>query len=353
MQQETNHTISSSDDRKLSPKELRSLRRHGVKARRRRKRIICLLLAVVLIAVAAMPVYKKVYLPWQAKTLYNTTKNLYGQTGSGKLNKEYNEYFGALYDMNADVYGWLIISGDNTNENGVDLHLPVVQPKAHDESFYQTHLFNGKKNPYGTPYFAGLCDSQQAAYHTVIRGGHLLMGDLAGYRNLDFYKNAPTIFMDTLTDTAFYKIVAVVDVPDTEAGRFVGGAFATDYDYYSFVTEMGNRSLLYTGVTVNKEDALLTVLCDTGADNLAIIARGVREDESPNVDTSKAYAKQAGMSQTITDWVATPTEATATDVTATDVYETVTQPPETEVVEQVWEETQEIESEKNKETEQA
>ena len=320
MQQEIQHTVTSADDRKLTPKELRKVRRQGVKARMRRKRILCFVLVVAIIAVCAMPFYRHVFQPWQAKTLYQTTKNLYGQTGSGKLDKAYNEYFGALYDMNPEVGGWLIVSGENPD--GVDLHLPVVQPQKNPASYYENHLFNGKTNPYGTPYFMNGCQTDTPAYNTVIRGGLRLMGELGGYRNLDFYKNAPTLFLDTLTETAFYKIFAVVDLPDTEVTRLAGGAFESENAFHAFVTEMGNRSVLYTGISVDKTDSLLTLLCDTGAENIAVVARKVRPDESLTVDTSMAYARQMGDLQTVTDWVASPSDLqvsvglqTATDVT--------------------------------------
>ncbi len=343
MPQDNKQPFAPTADGKLTPKELRKVRRQGVKARRRRKRVICFLLVVVIMAVSIMPLYRHVFQPWQANTLYKTTRNLYGQNGTGALGKEYNEYFGALYDMNPDVAGWLIVSGEDTSENGIDLNLPVVQPKAHDSAFYQTHLFNGVTNPYGTPYFMTECKPQEKAYNTVICSSQSLMGALAQYRNLDFYKNAPTFFLDTLTDTAFYKIVAVVDVLNAQLSQFTTGAFATEYDFYRFVTDMGERSVLYTGVTVNRDDSLVTLLCENGADYVAVIARRAREEESPKVDTSVAFTKAVGTAESFTDWVASPTEVTMTDVlpivdTVTEIPETVTQPEE-DVTVQVWEET--------------
>ncbi len=321
MEQEfTPITTQSDNDRKLSPKELRKVRRHSVKARRRRKRIISWFLILVLLAVAAVPAYRHLYQPWRAESVYNTTRNLYGQVGSGKLSKEYNEYFGALYDMNPDVYGWLIVSSDQP-ENGIDLHLPVVQPQKHDTAFYQTHLFNEESNPYGTPYFMNECQTDQAMYNTVICADQLLFGDLLGYRELDFYKNAPTMFMDTLTDTVIYKIVAVVELSDTEVAELPNNGYETETAFETFITQMGYRSLLYTGVKVNQFDSLLTVVCDNGPTNLAVISRAVRPDEEYTVDTSKAYKKNMGLFDSMTDWVETVTDLeTDTDLT---VEETV------------------------------
>jgi len=315
MEQEFNPIAAPSDtDRKLSPKELRKVRRHSVKARRRRRRIICLLLVLILLAVVAMPAYRYLYQPWRAQSVYDTTRNLYGQTGSGKLSKDLNEYFGALYDMNSDVYGWLIVSGDEA-ENGVDIHLPVVQPQANDAAYYRTHLFNGESNPYGTPCFLNACQTEQAMYNTVVYGNQQLFGDLLGYTELSFYKNAPTVFLDTLTDTVIYKIVAVVELSDSEVEVLPQQTYTTEESFRAFVTEMGTRSVIYTGVKVNQFDSLLTVICDNGPANLAIVSRAVRPDEAYTVDTDQAYKKNFGLFDSVTDWVETVTDVqTDTDV---------------------------------------
>lgn len=59
--------------------------------------------------------------------------------------EEYSVKFAALYKQNADVISWLKIEG-----LGIDT--PVVTGARHSANYYENHLFNGKSNPYGTPY---------------------------------------------------------------------------------------------------------------------------------------------------------------------------------------------------------
>ncbi|MBQ6819569.1 MAG: class B sortase [Clostridia bacterium] len=302
-----------SDDRKLSPKEIRELKRQSPRAKMRRRRIVCAVLALILLLLAVVPAYRLVYQPYQAKSVYRYMKTLYTMPGSGAMPKEYNPQLGALYDVNPDIGGWLIVPGSNIN-------LPVVQTVAHDSVYYVNHLFDGTANPYGTPYFSTDCTLGQYGHNTVLRGGEKLMGELTGYRTLSYYQNAPLLFMDGINDTVIYKIFAIVDVNDIEISTIAKGQYDTPAEFHQFVTQMGNRSLINTGIMVEQQDSLLTVLCDTEKGKLAIIGRAVREGEDYTVDTSKATLNNgqnnvADWTVTATDWV-TKTDVTATDVTA-------------------------------------
>lgn len=301
----------NADSRKLSPKEIRELKRQSPRAKQRRKRIVCLILAVLLVLLAIVPTYRLVYQPYQAKSVYRYMKTLYTLPGSGALPAQYNQQLGALYDVNTDIGGWLIIPGSEIN-------LPVAQTIAHDSVYYVNHLFDGTSNPYGTPYFLTDCTLGQVGHNTVIRGGEKLMGELAGYRTLDYYKNAPLLFLDGLYDAKIYKIFAIVDVTDSEVSQIGQGEYQTPYDFHQFVTQMGERSLISTGVTVEMNDSLLTLVCDTKNGKLAVVGRAVREGEDYSVDTSLATLNHGNNTvafwmATATDWM-TPTDATPGDV---------------------------------------
>ena len=144
-----------------------------------------------------------------------------------------------------------------------------------------------------------------------------LMGELTGYRTLSYYQNAPLLFMDGINDTVIYKIFAIVDVNDIEISTIAKGQYDTPAEFHQFVTQMGNRSLINTGIMVEQQDSLLTVLCDTEKGKLAIIGRAVREGEDYTVDTSKATLNNG--QNNVADWTVTATDwVTKTDVTATD-----------------------------------
>lgn len=316
MQQEPKHTDFSpteKNDRKLTPQEQRHLKRNSVKARRRRKRLVCFALAIVLLLLAAIPGYNMLYLPYQAHSFYRTMKTLYGQAGEGNLPEAYNQHLGALYDVNADIGGWLIVPG-------TDIDLPVAQTVSHDSVYYVNHLFDGTVNPFGTPYYLNQTVVLAERSNTVIRGGESLLGELAGYRLPDFYKGAPLLFLDTLSDAAIYKVFAVVEIEDSDISAFTQSQFASSADFHAFVTEMGRRSVLHTGITVQQDDQLLTLLCDTKEGKLAVIGRRVRENEDYTVDTSVARLQTAGTEEnTVADWTVTPTDTPASTPASTPV----------------------------------
>lgn len=312
MNQEPTKGVSApeaTDNRKLSVREQRIVRRNSVKARRRRKQLLCLLLTLILLLLAAIPGYKLLYQPYQAKTTYQAMKNLYGQPGKGRLPAGYNEQLGALYDINTDIGGWLVVPG-------TDINLPVATTVNHDSVYYVNHLFDGKTNPFGTPYYLSDCRPMEAHYNMVIRGSQQLMGEIGEYRTLSFYQQAPLLFLDTLEGASIYKIFAIVDVAENEVSQFANGTFSSAARFHNFVTQMEQRSILATGITVQENDRLLTLLCDTQDGKLAVIGRAVREDEDYTVDTSAASVRQIGTNQQMADWWVTPVEVSHADASA-------------------------------------
>jgi hypothetical protein len=96
------------------------------------------------------------------------------------------------------------------------------------------------------------------------------------------------LFLDTLQDTYSYKIFAVVNLEESEAANFAEGTFPSEGAFHTYISDMSRRSLISTGVLVNKTDSLLTLVCDTENGKLAIIGRAVRENEDFTVNTSSA-----------------------------------------------------------------
>jgi sortase B len=275
-------SIESGDSRRLTPAERRKLKKHSVKARLRRKRWAIFVIVLILIGLVSVPCYRMIYQPYQAKAVYRNMKNLYGQIGSGAMDKSLNdEQLGALYDINTDIGGWLIVP--NT-----DINLPVVQTVSQDAVYYETHLFDGTENDFGTPYFVNDAVPGANGTNTVIHGNKKLMGQLESYKDLSFYQAAPVLFLDTLQDTYSYKIFAVVNLEESEAANFAEGTFPSEGAFHTYISDMSRRSLISTGVLVNKTDSLLTLVCDTENGKLAIIGRAVRENEDFTVNTSSA-----------------------------------------------------------------
>lgn len=297
----------------LIPTPVRMKRKNPIKVRLRRKRFLCFFIVVVLLALAAIPAYRLWYQPFEAKNFYRNMKNLYGQVGQGKLPKDYNQQLGALYDINTDIGGWLIVPGS-------DVSLPVAMTVSHDTAFYQTHLFDGRSNPCGTPYYVNGKPNLTPRGNTVVQGGQQLFGELGNYRTLEFYQKAPLIFLDTLTHAAMYKVFAVVEVNAETLANYTNAYYKTPQEFYDYVVAVGKQSLLYTGVTVETQDQLLSLICDTPKGKLAVIGRRVRDGEDYTVNTSVARLQTPDNAGTVALW-----DVTATDVvTNTDIAVTPT-----------------------------
>jgi len=73
------------------------------------------------------------------------TKSTAEDVSTAGMPEEYSVKFAALYKQNADVISWLKVEG-----LGIDT--PVVTGVRHSAGYYENHLFDGKSNPYGTPY---------------------------------------------------------------------------------------------------------------------------------------------------------------------------------------------------------
>ena len=120
--------------------------------------------------------------------------------------------------------------------------------------------------------------------------------------SLSFYQKHPTINFDTLAGQGIYKVFAVCLFNTEEQYGEVynylrrGRAFSDKDDFNNYILDIMDRSVLFTDVDLDYGDKILclsTCYFPFGMDyenvRCVIFARKVREGESPEVDTSKAY----------------------------------------------------------------
>ena len=193
------------------------------------------------------------------------TKEQIENLPEGSVNEEYAAY----YEANKDFVGWITINGTNVD-------YPVVQ--GEDNLFYLHHNFNGEEEFAGTIFtdYEGKFGPNQMPNNTILYGHNML------------YK---------------YKIFSVfITNTDEEHGDVFDYTkyvyFKNSDEFYEYIKEVMDRSKYNTGVDVEYGDELLTLsTCDgsTGFENmrLVIVARKVRENESPDVDTSKITRKDS------------------------------------------------------------
>ncbi len=122
--------------------------------------------------------------------------------------------------------------------------------------------------------------------------------DFYKWNPLGYYKQQPLVYFDTAYEKRTYKIISmfVINVnaeddtrPLFDYHNYIDFSDKARYDEFS--DQITKRTLVNTGVDFEYGDKFLTLsTCSTEFDNsrFVIVARQLREDESADVDTSKA-----------------------------------------------------------------
>lgn len=203
-----------------------------------------------------------------------------------------------LKGINDEVIAWVSIDGTN-------IDYPVLQHKG-DTVDYQYYLYKDiykEYSGYGSIFADFRSNKGVDSKNIILHGHHMKDGsmfeNLMGYgkytADMDYYKEHPTIDLDTPDGEATYKIISVFKTSTLDAhGEFfdyLTGSFASDAEFMNYVYLVRERSLIDTGVTCNEDDQLLTLsTCSYEYSDFrtVVVARKTRVGESSKVDVSKA-----------------------------------------------------------------
>lgn len=276
-----------------------------VAARSRRLKIAGIAVggALVLAAVLLL-LYFYVVTPYLNERQFAHLQELYDQgsadsgniTASGDYPEGMLAKFGALYDANADIRGWIRVPE-------TQIHYPVVQSRI--EGFYSGRNFYKRPSSYGVPYFsntARIYGSFEVNRNLVIYGNNTrdgqMFSDLTGYTELDFLRAHPLIEMDTLYQNADWKVFAVMVVSTLEEHpdnfEFDINRFDEEVTFLRFVREIRKRSLFDTSTTVEAGDNLLMLTTSVEEEfgfpgaRLVVVARQVRDGETAENNLASA-----------------------------------------------------------------
>ena len=202
--------------------------------------------------------------------------------------------FSELYKLNPEVVGWIEIPDSVVN-------FPVLQTK--DNDFYLTHDYLKKYSETGAIFadYRYKLTSGKMPDNTIIYGHNTLNGTFFGalhqYKKLDYIKSHPVINFNTLYKESKYKIFACffVNVDGAQDNGVVFDyhnriIFQDEADFKSFYDEVMKRTYYNTEVDVKYGDELITLsTCSLEIKNarFVIVARKVRDGESPEVNTEK------------------------------------------------------------------
>ena len=218
------------------------------------------------------------------------------QLPSGTLNEKY----AALYAENKDFIGWINIPGTN-------IDYPVVQTT--DNDYYLHRDFDKSWLFEGTIFadYRGPITAEGMPHNTVIYGHNMLykfrFTALTNYKkNVSFLKMSPVIDFNTLYGDGKYKIFSVFlanwQKKYGDVFNYSGTAyFKNQAEFFNFVLECEDRSLYDTGVDIQYGDEFITLsTCDASTYmdlRLVVVARKVRPNEDPEVDTEKIVRKKS------------------------------------------------------------
>lgn len=231
----------------------------------------------------------------ELKNQQPTTQQI-DQLPTGTVNQKY----AALYAENNDFIGWLNIPGTN-------IDYPVMYTEEKD--YYLHRNFNKEDEFSGTLFVdhrAKITPDSMPGNATIYGHNMLYKYQFSALNNykydIEFLKHSPVINFDTLYQNNKYKIISVFIVNwQSEHGKvfnYNGTVnFKNQSEFFNYVLECEDRSLYETGVDVQYGDEFLTLsTCDksTAMDlRLVIVARKVRQNESPEVNTDRIKAKDS------------------------------------------------------------
>ena len=160
---------------------------------------------------------------------------------------------------NDDFIAWLKIPGTKIN-------YPVVWTDNVD--YYLTHTFTGKQSKIGTLFSVGRTDNETPGQNIAVYGHHITTGGgnmfqpLLSYKKQSFWEKHQTVYFDTLYDPGEYTVFAVFNMTLGEWDLAAAG-FADEFAFQAFLTRAQAASLYDTGVTVDTQDHILTLItCD-------------------------------------------------------------------------------------------
>jgi SrtB family sortase len=218
------------------------------------------------------------------------------------------EKYAELIEKNPDTAGWVKVS---------DIIDQVVLQTTDNEKYLDKD-FDLNYNIGGSVYVDYRCnvnDYPDKMSDNIVVYGHnqrdgTAFGKLKNYKitkanpkNIDYYKEHPTFEFSNLYDTYTYKIVAIfvteVEPRHNPAGEIFdyhnyikfNRVVEEPYTYDTWEKQILSHSAIITGVDIEKGDKFLTLsTCSNEFEpsRLVVIGRRLRENESAEVDTSKA-----------------------------------------------------------------
>lgn len=181
-----------------------------------------------------------------------------------------NIRFDLLKKRNEEVIGYIEIPG-------TDISYPICQTT--DNSHYLRYTASNIENNAGAIFL----DYQQTSNFTdpsTIVYGHYRNDDtmftqLHRYRDMEFWKENPFVYIITPDEKIVYEICAVYENPYIH-GIFRGSLREKEHFQKYVIDNMNERRLYDTGINVTTDDTVITMVCCTDDESVRFIVNAIR-----------------------------------------------------------------------------
>lgn len=163
----------------------------------------------------------------------------------------------ALQEINGEVGGWLQIPG-------IEISYPLMF--GGDNDYYLNHTWKKEVSAVGSVFLDCRNHSDFQDFNTLVYGHRMrnesMFGLLAGYKDLDFWKNAPSVYIADQRGVSRYDIFAAYEVSVLE--RTYRLDLQTDEEKEDFIRFALESSDIDTGLVPTAQDKILTLSTCTG-----------------------------------------------------------------------------------------
>ena len=211
------------------------------------------------------------------KTIKNVISNFITISDDSSL-KEADKYqvdFSSLKSKNPDTVAYLKVK--NTN-------IDYIVVKGSDNDFYLNHNFNKKKNIAGWIFVDYRNKMDGTDKNLIIYGHNTQDGSMFGTlknameKNWQQNKDNQKIILITEEGTSFYQVFSTYRIVAED--YYIKTEFNNDEDYQQFLNKIYYRSNYNYGVTVDKNDKILTLSsCVTGGKKRVVVHAKKVSDE--------------------------------------------------------------------------
>lgn len=181
--------------------------------------------------------------------------------------------FESLRKLNSDVVGWIYGPGTAIN-------YPVVQ--GEDNSYYLTHMFDGRENKCGSIFMDSLNEADFSSTNSIIHGHHMRNGSmfasLTGYKAQSYYDTHPILWLTTPGKSYKVELFAgFVTETDSDAWQI---EYSSREEYRAWLDKMIERSVFESDVKPGEDDRILTLAtCSYEYSDARFMVMGILTEE--------------------------------------------------------------------------